>query len=345
MKDFSQSASLSPQAFVNQVIGHRSGVNAFSQAKSRGFGEAPVNIALSKYWGKRETSLNLPINGSVSISLPGLGTQTELALSEGKHDQIVLNDHTLEPHAAFAQRLSRFLNLFRPTEHTIFQVDTHNTVPTAAGLASSASGYAALVLALDDLFQWQLSTDKLSLLARLGSGSACRSLYPGFAIWHRGERSDGLDSYAEAIDTTWPDLCIGLLKVDIGEKAVGSTVGMQQTVETCELYQAWPEQAENDLKSIQAAILEQDFERLGQTAEHNAMSMHATMMATWPPILYWQPESVAAMQQVWQLRQQGVAVYFTMDAGPNLKLLFLKQEKPAIMQAFGKIDVIEPFAI
>lgn len=340
---FETTASLSPQDFVNQVIGHTQNHSALANPKAEGFGEAPVNIALSKYWGKREKTLNLPINGSVSISLPGLGTQTELTLTEGKEDQIVLNDKLLEPYHPFAQRLSRFLDYFRATENSAFQVDTVNSVPTAAGLASSASGYAALVLALNDLFQWNLPPEKLSLLARLGSGSASRSLYPGFAVWHKGVQSDGMDSYAEAIDTQWPELCIGLLKVDVSEKPVGSSVGMQQTVDTCELYQAWPDKATKDMQTIQTAINDRDFSLLGKTAEHNALSMHATMIATWPPIVYWQPESVAAMHKIWQLRQQGVEVYFTMDAGPNLKLLFLETEKPAILQAFQEMDVIQPF--
>ncbi|WP_028487090.1 diphosphomevalonate decarboxylase [Thiomicrorhabdus chilensis] len=340
---FETQASLSPQAFVDRIIGHSQQDSALKPAKACGFGAAPVNIALSKYWGKRETTLNLPINGSVSISLPGLGTQTDLSLTEGQQDQIVLNDQLLEPHHPFAKRLSGFLDYFRPNDHTMFHVDTLNSVPTAAGLASSASGYAALVLALNDLFQWQLQPKKLSLLARLGSGSASRSLYPGFAIWHKGERDDGMDSYAEAIETSWPELCIGLLKIDIGEKSVGSTAGMQQTVNTCELYQTWPQQAEKDVLKIQQAITDKDFTLLGETAEHNALSMHATMIATWPPILYWQPESVAAMHTIWQLRQQGVTVYFTMDAGPNLKLLFLETQKPAIEQAFAELEVIQPF--
>ncbi len=338
-----------PQHFVNQVIGQQSNsLSKLTPVKTQGHGIAPVNIALSKYWGKRDTVLNLPMNGSVSISLPGLGTETTITLqattqnSSPPIDQIQLNGEALKPNDPFCVRLSAFLDLFRPKDHA-FYIHTHNTVPTAAGLASSASGYAALVLALNDLYQWQLSPQKLSLLARLGSGSASRSLYSGFALWHKGEQADGLDSYAEPIDTQWPELCIGLVKVNVQQKPISSTTGMQNTVNTCDLYQAWPQQAEKDMQCILNAIEQHDFEQLGQTAEHNALSMHATMMATWPPIVYWQPESVAAMHTVWQLRQQGVAVYFTMDAGPNLKLLFLETEKPAIKQAFGDISIIQPF--
>ncbi|MCF6253728.1 MAG: diphosphomevalonate decarboxylase [Thiomicrorhabdus sp.] len=323
--------------FVTQVIGEKN-----TPPLSQGEGTASVNIALSKYWGKRDTVLNLPMNGSVSISLPGLGTKTTIKIREIPNDQIHLNGKPLPADNLFCTRLTAFLDLFR-VKNQGFEIYTINTVPTAAGLASSASGYAALVLALNDLYQWNLSLEKLSLLARLGSGSASRSLYSGFALWHKGEQADGLDSYAEPLATKWPELCVGLVKIDVQQKPISSTTGMQNTVNTCDLYQSWPQQAEKNMKTILEAIEQKDFEQLGQTAEHNALSMHATMMATWPPIVYWQPESLAAMQTVWQLRQQGIAVYFTMDAGPNLKLLFLETQKPAITQAFGEIDIIQPF--
>ncbi|AHF01884.1 diphosphomevalonate decarboxylase [Thiomicrospira aerophila AL3] len=339
-------------AFVQAVLATgKQACSSASTIKLEGKGHAPVNIALSKYWGKRDTILNLPQNGSVSISLPGLGTDTTLrplasdsSQQVTAQDRISLNGQQLDAHQPFAHRLSQFLDLFRTAEVPFFEVITHNTVPTAAGLASSASGYAALVLALDDLFNWQLPATQLSLLARLGSGSASRSLFPGFAIWHAGQSEQGLDSFAEALDAPWPDFCVGLVEIDVAEKPVGSTAGMQQTTAACALYSAWPAQAERDKAVIINAIQQQDFSQLGATAEHNALSMHATMIASWPPLLYWQAESVIAMQKVWALRQQGVEVYFTMDAGPNLKLLFLAAQKKAVSAAFSGLKVIEPFA-
>jgi diphosphomevalonate decarboxylase len=334
------------QNFVHQVIGHNKQKHRLVPQKAQGTGHAPVNIALSKYWGKRDAILNLPTNGSVSISLPGLGTETQikpLIDSNERRDKVSLNGEILDENNPFAQRVSAFLNHFRKDKNSFFDVITVNSVPTAAGLASSASGYAALVLALNDLFEWQLADKELSLLARLGSGSASRSLFSGFSVWHQGQQEDGLDSYAEAIDTQWPEFCVGLLEIDVKQKPVSSTQGMQNTVETCALYQAWPEQANKDMQVIQNAIQTKNFTTLGKTAEHNALTMHATMIATWPPIVYWQPESVEAMHKVWQLREQGVEVYFTMDAGPNLKLLFLETEKPAVKQAFADIKILEPF--
>ncbi|MBO1927174.1 diphosphomevalonate decarboxylase [Thiomicrorhabdus sp. 6S2-11] len=334
--------------FIQQLLQASKNPQPLTPNSPQGLGSAPVNIALSKYWGKRDKVLNLPINGSVSISLPGLGTETVLKPLQTGQDKIVLNGEQLGADVTFAKRLSLFLDYFRSDACPAFTVETVNSVPTAAGLASSASGYAALVLALDDLFGWQLPKTDLSLLARFGSGSASRSLFDGFALWHRGEQEDGMDSFAEALDSHWPEFCIGLVKVDTKEKAVGSTVGMQQTVETCDLYKSWPEQAERNLQTISQAIIEQNFGTLGKTAEHNALSMHATMIATWPPIVYWQPESVAAMQIVWQLREQGTEVYFTMDAGPNLKLIMQAKDQDKVRNAFAEhgtqVDFILPFA-
>ncbi|WP_232504017.1 diphosphomevalonate decarboxylase [Thiomicrospira microaerophila] len=327
---------MTKQQIINQLIPH------LQPAKLQAKGEADVNIALSKYWGKRQTELNLPTNSSLSIGLPGLGTKTQLTLIEAEHNQAWLNNQLLAPDNPFSQRLDNYLAPFQPSGLK-FKLQTQNTVPTAAGLASSASGYAALALALNDLFDWQLDPASLSILARMGSGSASRSIYQGFALWHKGEREDGMDSVAQGLSHTWPGFSIGLVKIDVNQKPIGSTAGMQQTVKHCELYQAWPAQAERQVKLIQQAIEQRDFTRLGETAEHNALSMHATMMATWPPILYWQAESVSAMQKIWQLRQQGIEVYFTMDAGPNLKLLFLAENKKAIETAFENITIIQPF--
>ncbi len=324
--------------FIHQIIPHLT-------PKQKGQGRANVNIALAKYWGKRDIELNLPTNSSLSISLPGLGTETTIQWFEDSNDTITLNDQLCTPQQPFAARLSRFLDPFRPTPQGGFEIKTHNSVPTAAGLASSASGYAALVLALNDCFQWKLDRKSLSLLARLGSGSASRSVYDGFVIWHQGRQPNGMDSFAEKIDQAWSNLKIGLLEIDLSEKPIGSTQGMQQTVNHCDLYQAWPQKAEKDVITLQSAIANQDFTLLGTTSENNALSMHATMLATWPPICYFQPDSIQAMQQVWQLRAQGTEVYFTMDAGPNLKLLFLEKDQQKLKESFPNLKVIQPFNV
>lgn len=304
---------------------------------------APSNIALCKYWGKRDQALNLPVNASLSISLDYLGSFTRVEPVENGVDEVWLNGHQLLPSSRFSQKVSAFIDLFRRDQDLHFKVDTRNNIPTAAGLASSASGFAALTLAMNDALALDLPPEHLSVMARMGSGSACRSLFTGFVEWEMGVREDGLDSHGVQLEQTWPGFCVGLVEIDAGEKATDSRSGMQRTVETAHLYQSWPLQAAADLSKLQQAIAERDFELLGQTAEQNALSMHATMIASWPPLLYWQPESVAAMQKVWQLRAQGMQVYFTMDAGPNLKLLFQQQDRAELLQHFPTLETVEPF--
>ena len=311
-------------------------------ARRSGSAFAPANIALCKYWGKRDEELHLPITSSLSISLGKLGSEIILAPCH-KWDRISLNGRLLAPDTAFVQRAPAFLDLFRPAPDFFFEVRAKNSIPTAAGLASSASGFAALTLALNELFNWKLARRPLSILARLGSGSACRSLHQGFVEWHAGQARNGMDSYAEPLAATWPDARLGLLLLSEKEKPIGSRQAMRQTCRTSPLYEAWPAQADRDLAALKTAIRDRDFSALGRTAEANALAMHATMIAARPAILYWLPSSLTAMRKVHQLRVDGVKVYFTMDAGPNLKLLFLRQDQAAVADVFPDLRIVQPF--
>jgi diphosphomevalonate decarboxylase len=322
------------QKFVNLLLERAGGTPA-----TRGEAFAPANIALCKYWGKRDPELNLPVNSSLSVSLGTLGTHTVVKFAKTA-DRIFLNSKPASKE--FAARLSAYLDLFR-ADGQFFEVRTKNNIPTAAGLASSASGFAALVKALDQLFGWNFNPRELSMLARLGSGSASRSLYDGFAVWHAGARADGMDSYAEPLSYEWKNLRIGILEVSGARKKTGSTDGMNRTTETSELYGSWPAQAECDFDELRTAIAAQDFSMLGKTAENNALAMHATMLAAWPPLCYWKPQTVALMQKVWQARAEGMELYFTIDAGPNLKLLFLEKDASAVKKLFPKVQIVNPF--
>jgi diphosphomevalonate decarboxylase len=332
--------SLSKQNAVALILGARA-KNHPVQSQAEAY--APVNIALCKYWGKRDEVLNLPVTSSLSISLGPKGSLVRLSAGLGVSDSVFLNDQALSPESPFARRVSEFLDLFRPEPSLRFRVAARNNIPTAAGFASSASGFAAMVLALDRLFAWGLEPRELSILARLGSGSACRSVFDGFVQWNAGERADGMDSFAEPIAAVWKELRIGLVMVSRETKSVSSRAGMKHTQETSPLYAAWPGKVAQDLNSLQRAIAQRDFELLGQTAEANALAMHATMIAAWPPLMYWRPESLEAMLRVQQLRERRVPVYFTMDAGPNLKLLFRDQDEEAVRSSFPDMETIAPF--
>lgn len=305
---------------------------------------APSNIALCKYWGKRDQELNLPITSSFSISLGNKGAITELSVSSGPYDAAYLNHQPIDWVSSFGKRLLAFLDLFRVKRDLHFTVDITTNIPIGAGLASSACGFASLVRALNLLFGWELKDHELSILARLGSGSASRSLWHGFVEWHVGIKTDGMDSYGELIVDEWPELCVGLLILNEKEKPISSSDAMQRTVTTSPLYSAWPTKVSRDLSALKQSINLKDFLLLGKTVESNAMTMHATMMSAWPTVCYFLPETICAMHKIWRLRHDGLMIFFTQDAGPNLKLIFLAKDLPAVKIHFPEVDVVKPFA-
>lgn len=320
---------------VRLVLGGRL-QNAANLSSVKAF--APTNIALVKYWGKRDTELNLPVTSSLSISLGDKGATTQISIAN--QDSVMLNGENIALSSNFGKRLIAFLDLFRTQHNLHFQIEIQMNVPVAAGLASSACGFASLVLALDQLFNWQLSSQHLSILARLGSGSAARSIEPGFVEWEKGKDADGMDSYGKRLPETWPELCVGLLLLNQNEKKLSSREAMQRTITTSPLYSVWPEKVNQDLMTVKKAIHEKNFSLLGQTAESNALTMHATMLSAWPPISYFLPETIETMHKIWQLREQGVALYFTQDAGPNLKLLFLSADIELAKSSFPLLEIV-----
>jgi diphosphomevalonate decarboxylase len=304
---------------------------------------APSNIALIKYWGKRDAALNLPQTASLSVTIPGKGATTEISILDNKQDEIYLNGMLLSSQHPFFKKAVDYLDLFRPMTRCHYRINTTSNIPIAAGLASSASGFAALVLALDRLHQWQCSLTALSIAARLGSGSACRSLWSGFVLWQSGIAEDGMDSHGIALKEQWPELRLGFTMISDQPKAISSREGMNRTTNTSALYRAWPDKVSQDLQALQQALAQKEFTTFGEIVESNALAMHATMMAAWPPVVYSQPETLEHMQRIWQLREQGIPVYFTQDAGPNLKLLFLVKDEENIRQHFPGLDVVTLF--
>jgi len=303
---------------------------------------APSNIALSKYWGKRDKPLNLPLNSSLSVSLGDWGTTT--SLSPADQDSLIFNGNAIAATDPFATRLFAFVNYFRRNQSLPLRIESHNTIPTAAGLASSASGFAALTLALNKAFQTQLTNTELSIIARIGSGSASRSLWHGFVRWDQGDSSDGMDSYARPLPTNWSSFRIAIVTVDSSKKSQSSRDGMNHTVATSPLFSAWPAQAERDCNCIESALLEQDFLTVGQTAESNALGMHATMIAARPSLSYLKPETWLVLETLWQARRDGLNAFATMDAGANVKLIYLDKDEGLVRELFPSATCIQPFA-
>ena len=302
---------------------------------------APANIALAKYWGKRDRALNLPVNGSLSISLGALGTHTVVCAAE--RDSLRLNGVAAAPDSVLHRRTFAFIGLWRRGEAQPLHIDTRNTIPTAAGLASSASGFAALTLALARYWQLNLADSDLSAIARLGSGSAARSLWHGFVKWQRGTRDDGSDSHAAPLASDWQELRIALIEIDGGTKKTASGDGMNHTTATSPLYAAWPATAAADLAAIEAAIHARDFHTLGSVAEANALAMHATMLAARPALCYLQAQTLATLQRLWQARADGLDIYATIDAGPNVKILCRADDEAAVRAIFPQALWVNPF--
>ena len=302
---------------------------------------APANIALIKYWGKRDKKLNLPTHSSLSLSLANLGTITEIELSD--KDQLFLNNQELSPDNKFYLRAFKFINLIRQGEEKLL-VKTTNNIPTGAGLASSASGFAALVLALDDFYELNLSKKELSIWARQGSGSAARSFWSGFVEWQCGVLADGTDSYAQPILSDWQDIRIGILEITKAEKKISSTEAMEHSRQSSPFFEAWVKQSKLDLEEIKAAIREKNFPKVGEIAENNALLMHSVIFSSRPAINYFLPQTLEMLHRVWDLRKnQGLNFFATIDAGANLKILYHKDEEKEFITNFPNAICINPF--
>ena len=322
----------------------KSGATLDAALGQTGYGWAPSNIALLKYWGKRDAELNLPLNDSVSVSLGNLGAYTTLSIA--KEDEYYLNGKKLDLNNAFSRRLAAFLALFT-NKH--FKVVSQMNVPVAAGVASSACGFAALVRALDDLFNLHLALNDLMILARLGSGSACRSLLDGFSWWQRGERSDGMDSYAVPISSAaWDDLRIGLFLISDAPKPLSSREAMARTVATSTSYAQFALDANNSLSALINAIERRDLDMVGVIAERNASLMHQAMLDCAQPINYSSSQTNKLKDLVIKARQNGLKVYFTQDAGSNLQIIFQASQLDAVLEWFKEFSanlvVVAPLA-
>lgn len=304
--------------------------------EKRGKARAHGNIALIKYWGKRDESLALPMNSSLSLTIDCFYTETEVIFDgDLERDCFFLNDKIQDERET--GKISRFLDLFRNASDIDLKarVRSRNFVPTAAGLASSASGFAALAAAANIASGLNCDLKELSKYARQGSGSATRSVYGGFVQWEKGS-SHG-DSIAVAIDRAEWDIGMVIVIVNSREKTVSSREGMKNTVETSPFHRIWTEGAEKDIEEVKVAIRNRDFERLGEVSERNGLMMHATMLGAVPPLSYWEPDTVLVMQIVRALRKEGIPCYFTMDAGPNVKILCRLSQAYEIKERLEKI--------
>jgi diphosphomevalonate decarboxylase len=300
---------------------------------------AHPNIALIKYWGKRNDDLILPYTESLSLTLEPFKTTTTISYSV--IDEIYINNKNVIDY-----KILNFLNKFRQLYQVNrnYKIITTNDFPTAAGLASSSSGYAALAKGLSKLNNLNLNTKELSILARLGSGSASRSIQGGINIWRRGNLDNGEDSFAIKIADNLPwDIKIVAIIINNQEKEVSSRIAMEETVKESPFYSGWKKIVERDMIELNKAIKLKRFDLFGESVERNSLAMHSTIAGCLKPKPYLNSASYKVIETIKNLRDKGTMVYWTADAGPNIKVITRTKDLDVILKTFKnyKIHVLQ----
>ncbi len=301
---------------------------------------ASPNIAFIKYWGNRDHALRLPSNGSISMNLDGLTTVTEVTFDPSLDvDVLVLNgsQQTGPAYERVSEHLGRVRALAGIRAHA--RVESSNNFPTGTGIASSASGFAALTLAAAAAAGLELDESELSRLARTGSGSACRSIPGGFVEWLAGE--DDSDSYAFSLAPPehWDLIdCIAIVSQE--HKPTGSSEG-HILADSSPLHAARLAQVPSHLDRCRRAILEKDFGALAEIIELDSNMMHAVIMTSTPPLIYWQPATLTIMQEVQSWRRQGTPACYTIDAGPNVHVICQAEAAEQVEVGLGDIPGVK----
>lgn len=297
---------------------------------------AQPNIALIKYWGKRDVDRNLPAVGSISITLSELHTEVSVELSDGlPSDALFVNG---DENQSMLPRMSSCLDKVLGKSRLRANIRSSSNFPIAAGLASSASAFAATTVAAAGAAKLSLTTQGLARLAGSSSGSAARSLYGGFAELRNSGDSIELTSLCDV--DSWP-LSVIVAITETGPKATGSTEAMEISRQTSPFYSNWISQQEHDLEVARSAIVRRDFAKLATIAEHNCLKMHSVMWASRPPMVFWNASTMRCLQTVRRLQGQGCQVFFTIDAGPQVKAVCLPGDAEAVSQALAETPGVQ----
>ena len=288
-----------------------------------------ANIAIIKYWGKKAEKEMVPATSSISLALENMYTETTLSPlpADARSDEFYINGQ-LQNEAAH-NKMSKIIDRYRPEGAGFVRIDTKNNMPTAAGLSSSSSGLSALVKACNAYFQLGLNRKELALEAKFASGSSSRSFYGPLAAWDK----DSGEIYPVETDLK---LAMIMLVLEDQKKPISSRDGMKLCVETSTTFEEWIRQSEQDYKDMLIYLKENDFEKVGVLTEKNALAMHATTKTANPPFSYLTDASYEAMDFIRQLREQGESCYFTMDAGPNVKVLCLEKDLEHLSELLGQ---------
>jgi len=306
--------------------------------------EAHANIALVKYWGKHSVKYNIPATPSLSITLDALTTRTRIETDVSQsQDTILLNGKLLN-----APKVNLCVAHLRKLSKNTFpfvKITSENNFPTAAGLASSASGYAALVTALNALGSLNLSTRQLSVFARMASGSAARSVFGGFTCLRSSHpesdnQNDQESEYwyaSQILDAQeWPMQAVIAICTE-QTKSTSSSSGMQLSRNTSPYYESWVSSTKQDFDHCLQAVRDRDFERVATISEHSCLKMHGLMLSTNPGLVYWNAATIECIHALRALRNSGVAVFFTIDAGPQVKAICLPEAVESVNKVLSAV--------
>ncbi|HJS17473.1 MAG TPA: diphosphomevalonate decarboxylase [Anaerolineales bacterium] len=302
--------------------------------------QANPNLAFIKYWGNRDNTLRLPMNGSISMNLDGLFTRTTVSFQPSlPYDELIINGHEITGRGL--ERVSSILDIIRGMAkiEERAEVMTENNFPSGAGIASSASAFAALALAGSKAAGLTLSESDLSRLARRGSGSASRSIPGGFVEWQAGNSDEDSFAYSIAEPTHWKLVdCVAI--VSASHKKTGSTEG-HALAPTSPLQNARLADAPRRLEICRSAILNCDFDSFASIVELDSDMMHSVMMTSTPALHYWKPASLEVMSRVRAWRSEGIPVCYTVDAGPNVHVICPETEAQVIEKRLRKIPEVK----
>lgn len=304
---------------------------------------APANIAFIKYWGRKDDKLRLPANNSLSMNMSGIETTTTVEFGESEQDTVIIDGHLVkgqeqERVISFIDRVRQEVGVTEPV-----RVQSKNSFPRSAGLASSASGFAALALATTAALHQELTEQELSSLARLGSGSACRSIPDGFVEWVAGDSHESSYAYSLYPPSYW-DIVDVIALTDYSPKDVGSTTGHVAAQES-PFYQVRLDHVEDHLKLAKRAFAAKDFPALGEVIEKDSLSMHAVMMTSNPHLYYWNGVTLNILKSLQQWRADNLLAYATIDAGPNVHVICQQQDQDEVIRGLKNIDGVKDVMI
>lgn len=298
-----------------------------------------ADIALIKYWGKKDEVLRLPLNSSVALNLDGLNTTTTVEFDKNYKDQVMIDGEVVGGREK--ERIVEQVERLRQMSGTglQFKMVSKNSFPRATGLSSSASGMAALTLAAAGALELDLSQKQLSILARQASGSACRCVCGGVVEWHAGEASE--DSYAETIfPAEYVDIVDVVVIVGTKKKLISSTEGMKR-LHDHQFMKTRLEGMNQKIRELKRLILAGDMEGIGQLVEAEALEFHSMLLTSSPPIITWLPETVAVMHKVQELRNHGLQAWFTINTGFNVHVLTTSADLSGVESAFFKMEEVQ----